>query len=414
MRLTEDSLRAALKATGDEFPAHGLPDLVLPSDRASARLRAHTANGRRWLAAAAAVIAVLAIVAASLLLASGARPVRPVNPLTRLPAYYVALQQDPACICSSGGPDSWITNPDRALVRSRSGRTLAVVAPPRPYTTFAAVRAAADDRTFLLAAQVASEIQSGYPATRFYLLHIDLAAGPGHQTMLTSLRVPIVQAGTIPFGIALSPDGTKLALLTGPSSGRGPSTLRVRDLHSGAIRTWRVQAPSTGGLQISNSALEWAADNRMLAVELRPRWLTLGLLDTTTRGGNFAADARTVPLPHVTSPDAVLTADGQHVLESADNIAIIDAHPSRAAGAGYSVRRLDLATGKFLPVLRDADLSSVAWANASGSELLVAVPRSAPEPTTMDSSGLSARAVLVYPHGTVAVHLPAGTLAMAW
>jgi hypothetical protein len=415
MRLTEDSLRAALKATGDEFPAHRLPDLVLPSDRASARLQGRTANGRRWLAAAAAVIAVLAIIATSLLLASGARPVRPANPLVQLPAYYVALQQDPVCICSSGGPDSWITNPDRALVRSRSGRTLAVVTPPAPYGTFAAVRAAADDRTFVLAAQVASTVETGYPATKFYLLHISPAASAGHRAVITPVRVPVVPAGTIPFGIALSPDGPKLALLEGASRGqRTTPELLVWDLRSGAVRSWSVQALSTGGLQISSTSLEWAADNRTLAVEMRPRWLALGLLNTTAAGAAFKADARIVQLPHVTGADAMLTPDGRHVLQSADNSTVIDRHPSETTGAGYSVRRLNLGTGAFPAVARNADLSSVSWINTNGSELLVAAPKSQPQPTTMDSAGLSARAVLVYPHGTVTVGLPARTLAMAW
>ena len=423
MRLTEESLRAALKATGDEFPAHRLPDLDLPSDQASARLRGHMANGRRWLAAAAAVIAVLAIIATSLLLASGARPVRPVNPLIQLPAYYVALQEAPGCQCDLTAPDSWLTDPDRALVQSKSGRTLAIVTPPRPYGTFAAVRAASDDRTFVLAAQQPAFISQGYPATRFYLLRIHPFAAPGQRAVLTALPVPVGQAGTVPFGIALSPDGTRFADLSCPEMGPCSARLHVYDLRSGTSRSWSVPLAERQGFEIGSATLSWAADDRTIGIALERSGPALGLLDTRAHGATFGADAEIIQLQHhrprgaklppEVVTDGVLTPNGRHVLESVANLRILDRSPA-INPAAYSVRQLSLATGTSRPELRHAAISAVWWTDPAGTALLAVTAVADEGGVQQDSPLLPKYAALETPQGTARVRIPAGTLAMAW
>jgi hypothetical protein len=420
MRLTEDALRAALKATGDEFPAHQLPELMLPAQTPGRRV----ITGRRWLAAAAAVIAVLAILAASLLLASGARPVRPVNPLTRLPAYYVALQEAPGCQCDLTPPDSWLTDPDRALVQSKSGRTLAIVTPPRPYGTFAAVRAAADDRTFVLAAQQSAFISQGYPATRFYLLRIHPFAAPGQRAVLTALPVPVVPAGTIPFGIALSPDGTRFAELSCAEIGPCPARLHVYDLGSDASRSWTVPFAGRQGFEIGSEALSWAADNRTIGIALERSGAALALLDTTAHGATFGADAEIIQLQHLRRghglklppevvTDGVLTPDGRHVLESVANLRILD-RTTVSNPAGVSVRQLSLATERSRPELRHAAVSAVWWTDPTGAALLAAAAVADQGGVQQDSPLLPKYAVLETPQGTARVPIPAGTLAMAW
>jgi hypothetical protein len=88
MRLTEDVLRAALRATGDEFPAHRLPELMLPGDEMPrdempGRRPGDTMAARRWSARSrtgrlvtplAAAAAVIAVIGAAVGLAAGRSP----------------------------------------------------------------------------------------------------------------------------------------------------------------------------------------------------------------------------------------------------------------------------------------------------------------------------------------------------
>jgi hypothetical protein len=429
MRLTEDSLRAALKATGDEFPAHRLPDLVLPSGRASARLRARTANGRRWLAAAAAVIAVLAIVAASLLLASVARPVRPANPLIHLPAYFVALQENPACICDPHEPKGFQNNPDRALIRSRlTGRTIATVRVPREFGTFAAVTAAGDDQTFVLAAQKLSHMgDDPYPATSFFRLRIYPAASPGHRAVLTRLAVPPLPVGRAPIGIALSPDGTKLALISAqvPGVANHPVRLQVFDLANSTHRTWGLPDSARASMNTEPGWPQWAADSRTLAISLHDYvvpalassrqpvpGIYVALLDTDAPGSGFAADVTTVPLqlyragqpiPATLVDSVVVAPDGQHVLESTAVRALNTGADAKAGG----LRLLNLRTHAARVLARAGYAGlGVMWSNADGS--IVAAwtgeqSRSEPTPAWVFTA-----------HGRWRIWLPAATLAVAW
>ena len=103
----------------------------------------------------AAAAAVAGAVIASLLLTSHTPPGGPAGPasgtsaLRSVPPYYVAL---------AGQPDP----PEHAVIRaSATGAVLATVKPPRPYRSFTFVSGAADDRTFVLAAQRWWNVTSG-------------------------------------------------------------------------------------------------------------------------------------------------------------------------------------------------------------------------------------------------------------
>jgi hypothetical protein len=424
MRLTEESLRAALKATGDEFPAHRLPELVLPAQTPGHR----TMTSRRWLAAAAAVVAVLAVITVSLLLASGARPVRPVNPLTRLPAYFVALQINPACTCDPHQPKGFQNDPDRALVRSRlTGRTIATVRPPRGFGTFAAVRAA-DDLTFVLAAQKLSYMGDGpYPATSFFRLRIYPAAPPGHRAILTQLTVPPLPTGRAPIGIALSPDGTKLALISArvPGVQNHPVRLQVFDLAAGTHRTWDLPDSARASMNTEPGWPQWAADSQTLGISLHDYTdpalpssrqpvpgIYVALLDTDAPGGSFAADARTVPvqlypagqpIPAALIDSVVVTPDGQHLLESTW-VRALSTGPNPKAGG---LRLLNLATGATRALARAGFAGlRVMWSNADGSVVAAWTgeqSRSKPTPAWVFTA-----------HGRSPIWLPAATMAVAW
>src|SRR6516164_621753 len=106
-----------------------------------------------------------------------------------------------------------------AVVRSTlTGHVLATIVPPRPYQIFTWVSAAADDRTFVLAAQRWWHIgsgQAGMPAQNrdnstpagFFRLTFDPRA---RSAQLARLAVPVMIHSSDLAGMGVSPDGTRL------------------------------------------------------------------------------------------------------------------------------------------------------------------------------------------------------------
>ena len=133
-----------------------------------------------------------------------------------VPGFYVALELlgDGQC-CRPGLPFAPLT---LAVVRATAtGAALAAVTAPSPYGTFIGVTAAADNRTFVLAAQKVAQLPlTTPPATRFFLLRIDPDGGVlAGQEPLTSLPIPEQPPGREVCGLALSPDATRLAVTAG-------------------------------------------------------------------------------------------------------------------------------------------------------------------------------------------------------
>ena len=134
----------------------------------------------------------------------------------------------------------------KAVVRvTATGQALATVMPPPPYGTFVGVSAAADDRTFVLAAQKLTHFKppvlaAPLPATKYFLLRFDPGHGhPGERATLTPLPIPVTPAGAWVSDFALSPDGSRLAMV----SGRGDRLkLSVYNLGAGTARTYRPAA----------------------------------------------------------------------------------------------------------------------------------------------------------------------------
>ena len=217
--------------------------------------------------------------------------------LAALPHYYVALAYTGSeqC-CELGKPYSPVT---QAVVRvTTTGQAVATIKPPHPYGTFVAVSAAADDRTFVLAAQPRERLTlSGHlPVTKFFLLQISPGRhDPASRARLTPLPIPVVPSGLSDF--AVSPDGTRLAVVLGGVPGEGPD-LDVVNLATGASRTWSALSGIGNGKAYNQESLSWGADNRTLA------FLYAGgpgrgaggvrLLDTARPGGELLASSRLV------------------------------------------------------------------------------------------------------------------------
>ena len=255
----EDRVRDAIRAKAAEVPPDAVPPLRLPDRRRSSfslahggRERAGGLAGRAWaapLAAAVGVAAALALVfALTGVIHSGRSASGQPSGLAALPRYYVALTFTGSEQCCGYG--KLYTPQTRAVIRATAtGRALATITPPRPYGTFVGVTAAADDRTFVLAAQKLARIpldgEVTAPATRFFLLRLSPGRGdPVGRAPLTPLPIPVIPAGTEVSDFALSPDGTHLAVVGGRNERPRLNVydrqkLSVYNLAAGTDRTYR-------------------------------------------------------------------------------------------------------------------------------------------------------------------------------
>src|SRR5580693_6963218 len=154
-----DKLRAALRETADEIPAEAPPLYLSPQPRAGQHRRHPRWHIRRnprwpaWAAPLAAAALVTAAVAGSLTVAGSLRhqpgAAGPAASPDGVPPYYVALTVPETYRDIYAREDG-----TAAEVRATAtGAVLARITVPRPYVQFAAVTAAADDRTFVLVAE---------------------------------------------------------------------------------------------------------------------------------------------------------------------------------------------------------------------------------------------------------------------
>jgi hypothetical protein len=384
---TEERLRAAARAAAATVPPGSAPPLRLPGDPAAGPLPGGGLGRRRWLRALtplAAAAAVAAVVIASLTLTSGvptssngpASPARPAA-LSGVPPYYIAL---------AGQPDA----PEHAVIRaSATGAVLATVQPPRPYGSFTFVSGAADDRTFVLAAQRWWNVTSGTRGENaqqrdnitpvvFFRLRFDPRT---RTTQLTALPTAGSVSSLHLSGLAVSPDGSKLALIVGPAE------IRVITLATGSKQDWiwphtsgtwtpkSVGDTWVGNSKPSGAPLSWTADGRTLAFQL---WTQSGgitqvrLLDTTSPGGSLRPTRAAVSfVGHgqvKTGPigNSIITPDGTKIVTVA----------SRTRGGRSGVMEFSVRTGQPVippPAGNTASLGpwDVLWSDSSGRTLIV-------------------------------------------
>jgi hypothetical protein len=346
-----------------------------------------------WAAPLASAAVVVAVIAGSLAVTGGGphpptatpRPATfaPVGP-DGVPPYYVALTT------RGSNPDEYSSAATAAEVRATAtGAVLARIVVPKPYVNFTGVTAAADDRTFVLLAEeknnppasVPQYPHAYYPASRFYLLHIDPAAAtPSDRASLRALPAAFIPANDEVHDMALSPDGNSLAADVGAQFFN--SRLDVFNLATGAKRTWSFKpcsgcGSSSGGLGVggvNTGGLSWTADGQRIAfVGPGSGQGQVWLLDTSAPGTNLLANSR----PLVGSPSgsgpywrgAIITPDGRTVI-------VVE----EIANTGQRVRqqlvKFSAATGKAMATLNNlavvAGYEQVLWTNATGSVLVVA------------------------------------------
>ncbi len=229
---------------------------------------------------------------------------------------------------------------------------------------------------------------------RFYQLRI---SSSGQVSALSPLPVPALPADADLSGLALTPDGRKLAMASRAGGPRPGLEIQVDTLATGARRVWiwpgaQLVEESLGG---TGSALSWAADDRTLAFQ---RWVggrfKVRLLDTTAPGSSLAASRLALSLNWtgtensrrfrhgraVNNTDtfgALLTPDGSKIVVATVTQSF---HPltSEFAFTEFSAR-----TGKVVAVLGrwrflrrwPEQEQAVLWTNADGSTLLVLAHR---------------------------------------
>lgn len=409
MNTLEDRVRRALRETAEDISWTDVPLLRLPDGAGRGRLARGWRGWPPWLAPLAAATAVAAVVAATLVLTSGG-PARPGHRtgadalLASVPRYYLML--------TNTGPNrGW---PSQAEVRAtRTGRIVATLAAPRPANAFIMVAAASGVGRYVLAAQrmalqhrkvigpdgrpvPGKTVDFPVPAgpIRFYQLRI---SSSGQVSALSPLPVPALPAGADLSGLALTPDGRKLAVATRAGGPRPGPEIQVDTLATGAQRvwTWPGAQPIEESLGGTGSALSWAADDSTLAF---PRLIDgqyrVRLLDTTAPGSSLAASRLALSLnwtgretsrrfSHgraVNNTDtfgALLTPDGSKIVVATVTQSM---HPltSEFAFTEFSAR-----TGKVVAVLGRWRFTrrwpeqdqAVLWTNADGSTLLVLAHR---------------------------------------
>jgi hypothetical protein len=318
---------------------------------------------RRWLAPAAAALVVATTIAgvavavhASGLFAgtSRSRPIsstftKPPWPVrdNRMPAYYVNIYYGKAI-------NRTTITMTAAVYSSATGALLRTVALPNlngPSDSGPVITAAGDDRHFVIALPTAP---SG--VTRFYLLTL---GANGRTASIATLPIRPIPANTAVSGIALTPDGTRLAItIEFPyyrtqyyREGKPTSEVKVVNLVTGSVRTWttRQHIPLGDG---GASEPSWGDGGRLLGFLWNEHDGVpdrgLYVLDTATPDSNLMA-ARRLFRGIGDGLDAYLTNSGQTVIADMD---ASDHTPGAPMNDGYpSIVEYSAQTGQVIRTL---------------------------------------------------------------
>ncbi len=402
---TEDRLRAAARAAADTVADGSAPPLRLPERKGLGRAR-----GRFLIVVTpvAAAIAVAAIVVAAAIVHTSLRPPdRPPSAPTAAPRYFVAL-----AYLGQFKPGK-VSRADAVIASTSTGRTLATVPVPAPYNSFVAISAAPDDRTFVLAAQtITKHFLAKRKGIQLYSLLIRTRPGKPVTYFLTKLQIPPLPAVTPGRNpkLALSPDGTKLAVIN-----TNAPAITVYTLPTGTHHTWHIPQHDLVAVPATDTP-SWQADNRHLALDTSsqqpgtPKCLDcIRLLDTAARRGTLLADSKLIvrsPSPHAVTDwnSALITPDGSHILRTAIVPIPITRHSFFEQPRIYDYA----ASGKLLRTIAGprGTTWTLLWTSPDGQSYITASANDGDNPfitATLTTSG----------HRT-SIRLPARTLTAAW
>jgi hypothetical protein len=298
------------------------------------------------VAVSAAVTAVVAVAVLLAVFAAGtttAHQPGQAQPPAAMPRYYVTIGQ-------------YVFHPEAVVRESASGKVTGQVAVPsaaRPAVSV--VTAAADDRSFIIGAYDTGP--AGSLDFRFFRLRITAGGLPGPLTELPG-AVPFLPSSPSVRGIALSPDGTMLAVsLQYQAPSMEPlhyGGIEVINLVTGTTRTWISREyfywpgpPSwvDGDRMI---AFSWWHDVSLLG--LSPVLSGIRQLDTAVPGGNLL-DSRLIPGVAGRSIQSALVApDGRDVIAS--TCLDVKGPGDRSGTVTGQIVELSVLDGRLIRVLR--------------------------------------------------------------
>lgn len=390
---TEGKIRAAIRAetrTLREVRPLRLPQA--PDTRPGTATRPRWF--RNWMAPAGAAAAVMAIAISVVLVR--AIPNAPGTPATHpavpagVPAYYMAIPGADDFAVRPGAPTA-------VLADTYTGKRLATV---RPYgkDKFVSVSAAADDRMFVLGAAPNLRPPAVPSATTWYLVRVH-PGGPA--PTVRKLPIPAPPSGARADNTALSPDGTRLALL-GPEAGNGPLEMEYLNIYS--VPDGKLLHSWSGPLNTTLDAyttLAWMDGGRQLAIGYQSAnhgfYLNVRTLEVNRPGTDLMADSRlawsiktwsttpgTYPLTCAIADRAVVTAGGTVICGATAVFRpyrVDLAHPGPVCPArpipnSEGFREYSTATGKLVRTAYQASSNcfpggeDVLWASDSGNALI--------------------------------------------
>jgi hypothetical protein len=260
-----------------------------------------------WIAPLAAIGAVAAVVlggtaAAAASSGTGRTNVPGVPGVPRVPSVPGAPGQRPPASAFTSVPPYYVLISDTsATVRATATGAVLTTVPTR--IPFAGVTGTADGRMFVLDAQrqVIGPTVVWPDQPVFYSLRLTPSGG---EASYTRLAIPAVPKGMVVAGLALSADGSKLAIAmdTGLDVPRELLEIRIYTLATGAVRTWTAQGSNdseapfgfTGSGTDGSESISWTANAKTLAIDWGQGQALIGvrLLNTTASGDSLIADSR--------------------------------------------------------------------------------------------------------------------------
>jgi hypothetical protein len=323
------------------------------------------------------------------------------------PAYYAYSVEGDIYHYVSHGTQYGASVPGRYLkVRATAtGKLLATISPPRLYNDFSLLTADASGRTFVFGAQRFWERNAG-PSPKLAernqrtpLRFLALRITPAGRVQLSALSLPQPLTPRQEPSIALSPDGSRLAVAFG--GGGQTAAVQVITLATGQVRQWAM--PHAPWTPVLNGQGAWTADGRTLLLQQRviPRALsraTLGhyrppaitrvrLLNTAAPGNGLDSGAPLVlrpPAGQSAPAQPLITPDGTKLITTTAGKEPFRRHATWTGEiAVYSAR-----TGALLHTLAPwvwpstappgrggFPKQTVAWSNRTGSQLIMLQPR---------------------------------------
>jgi hypothetical protein len=388
-----DRVRAAAEATAQEITPDSIPDwpdFAVLAGSGRERRAPTTRRHFRVLAPVAAAVAVAVVIALAAGISARTRSAGNTGASSAAGVSLSCTRPDSLCV-----PRYYLDL--TGVIRDRiTGAVITTIRLPRPYRAIDAIAGAADDRTFVVAAQ--TEKGYGPYPVRLFLARFNPADG---SATVSALPIPAIGPAPLLTGLALSPDGRQLAtaVLNGPD--RNDSLVSVYSLTGGRtlgpVKSW--QGSGTIGLSPYDSgsiswsgggtlAINWEAarsSNLQLPTE------AVLLLDTTAPSGGLLAHSRFLLNSEPADPadpglagDGLLTPDGTKVVAVTTTIRPIRAGQHLAPRLWTEIEEFSAQTGDPVGYVHRITASSpdetLEWTNSTGSALVVAAPPRAGRP----------------------------------